>query len=195
MILSDRTIMDMLLYPQEYADPIRVTPTPEKGSIQFQPASIDLRLGTGFSKYDLRIPPGTQVHVDDFEASREMRAYEEDRLRILPGEFILGTTAERVYIPKNMLGYVDGRSSIGRMGLLIHVTAGLLDPGFEGQITLEFYNVGPRPIVIPSGTRICQVSFHTMDFPSVRPYGHPELFSKYQHQTGVTASRVRKDRE
>jgi dCTP deaminase len=196
MILSDYTILWMLDRPDEFIDPIRITPTPTRERQQIQPASVDLRLGSTFKKYKHELNAHQRVlHVHDFDADQEMVSYSDDALKINPGEFVLGTTLERVYTPCNILGKVDGRSSLGRMGLLVHITAGLLDPGFDGEITLEFYNVSRHPIVIPVGTRICQVSFQRMDRAAVRPYGHPDLKSKYQHQVGVTASRVKKDGE
>jgi dCTP deaminase len=196
MILSDRTLLWMLNAPHEHSDPIRIDPLPTRERRQIQPAGIDLRLGISFMKYKHDLNAHRRVlEADAFDAEKEMVRYERDSLEILPGEFVLGTTMERVYVPKNVLAKVDGRSSIGRMGLLIHITAGLIDPGFEGEITLEFYNVSRHPIVIPAGTRICQVSFQLMDFPAVMPYGHPDLKSKYQNQAGVTASRVQKDGE
>jgi len=196
MILSDRTLVWMLNSPGEFTDPIRITPLPTRERRQIQPAGVDLRLGRLFMKYKHELNAHRRwLDASKFDADQEMVTYEADSLMIQPKEFILGTTMERVYVPKDVLGKVDGRSSIGRMGLLIHITAGLIDPGFDGEITLEFYNVSNHPIVIPAETRICQISFQRMDFPAERPYGHPELKSKYQNQTGATASRVQKDGE
>ena len=101
-------------------------------------------------------------------------------------QFLLATTLERVKIPNNVCARIEGKSSLGRLGLCVHVTAGYIDPGFEGNITLELFNCAPLPIVLTPGMKIAQISFHSMDEPAERPYGHPDLGSKYQGQIGVT---------
>lgn len=196
MILSDRTLQHMLLQPEAYPDPVRISPLPTRETRQIQPAGIDLRLDKTFKRYRHELNPHRRIlDSENFDSDKEMITYVDDKLEINSGEFVLGTTIESVYVPRDILAKVDGRSSIGRMGLMIHITAGLIDPGFEGQITLEFYNVSPHPIVISAGARICQVSFQFMDQEADMPYGHPDLKSKYQNQRGVTGSRVQKDGE
>ena len=108
-----------------------------------------------------------------------------------PGEFVLGSTFERVALPDDLVGRLEGKSSLGRVGLIIHSTAGYVDPGFEGQITLELSNVATVPILLYPGMRVAQISFLTMTTPAARPYASPGLDSHYQGQRGPTESRLR----
>lgn len=107
-----------------------------------------------------------------------------------PGAFALGCTVERVRIPRQLAAIIDGKSTMGRLGLSIHQTAGYIDPGFEGQITLELHNVSEDPVEIRRGMRIGQLRFFKVDGEVRRPYGHPDLGSHYQGQTGPTAPAV-----
>jgi len=111
-----------------------------------------------------------------------------------PGEFVLGSTIERIGLPDDIVARVDGKSSLGRLGILIHATAGFIDAGFNGQITLELSNVATLPIRLWPGMKIGQISFMKLDEPVERPYGHPELGSKYQGQSGPVASEYRHNR-
>lgn len=131
-----------------------------------QPASIDLTLGNEF------IVNGAHYALST-------------ACPIAPREFLLATTVETITMPDGWVGKIEGRSTWGRRGLIIE-TAGFVDPGFSGQITLELYNVGPDTLYIPLGERICQIIFSIMTSPAHRPYGHPELGSHYQGQKGVT---------
>jgi dCTP deaminase len=106
---------------------------------------------------------------------------------------VLGSTVERVEVPDDLLAKVDGRSSLGRLAILIHATAGFIDPGFRGTITLELSNVGRLPVALRPGMRICQISFETLTSPARRPYGAERRSSKYQDQSGPTPSRIRQD--
>lgn len=119
----------------------------------------------------------------------------DDPVTIGPGEFALGTTLERITMPHDLVARVEGRSSIGRLGLTVHVTAGFIDPGFEGQITLEIANLNWYPIVIYPGMRIAQLAFHNMTTAAARPYGHAMGNSKYQGQSSVTASKIAEEKE
>lgn len=114
---------------------------------------------------------------------------------IHPGEFALASTYETIKLPKHLVGRVEGRSSIGRLGVTVHVTAGYIDPGFHGKITLEISNIGKMPIAIYPKQRICQIVFETMTSPAKRPYGHPERDSKYMGQNGPESSKISKDYE
>jgi dCTP deaminase len=111
-----------------------------------------------------------------------------------PGEFVLGTTLERVRIPPDLVAKVEGRSSLGRLAVVVHATAGFVDPGFEGHITLELSNLGRVPVALHPGTRISQIALHQMTSPAARPYGSPGRGSKYQGQRGPVASRIDHDR-
>ena len=113
----------------------------------------------------------------------------DDAFVLHPGQFALGTTLERIAVPDDVLGKLEGKSSLGRLGLMIHSTAGYIDPGWDGQITLELSNVASLPILLRPGMRIGQISFERMSSPVDLPYGSPELGSHYQGQTGATAGR------
>jgi len=154
-----------------------------------QPASVDIRLGNSFRVFhnhraaaiDLRDPPTNlteQVTID-----------EGDAFVIHPGEFVLGRTLEQVKLPDDIVSRIEGKSSIGRIGLIVHATAGFIDPGFAGTLTLEITNLTRIPIKLTVGLPIAQLSFMTLDRPAERPYGHPDLGSHYQGQVEATASR------
>ena len=112
-----------------------------------------------------------------------------------PGEFVLGSTLEKITIPNTMVARIEGKSSLGRLGLLIHSTAGFVDPGFDGNLTLELANVSRLPITLYYGMRIGQISFQKMNSAAEKPYGSPELSSRYQGQIDPTESRVFEDFE
>jgi dCTP deaminase len=172
MILSDKRIRELINEGE-------IVITPELEDIQYQPSSIDLRLGHHFA----RLNPHTD---DEYEFINVSNSYE-----LLPNEFILGTTMETIQLPDNIAARVEGRSSIGRKFLTIHSTAGFIDPGFKGQITLEINNANfLRPFQLISGMKIAQLVFEELDGPCDRPYGHKDLNSKYQNQTGATPSRL-----
>jgi dCTP deaminase len=154
-----------------------------------QPASVDIRLGDSFRVFhnyrvtaiDLREPPRNlteEIVVPDGEA-----------FAIHPGEFVLGRTLETVEIPDNIVSRIEGKSSIGRLGLIVHATAGFVDPGFRGSLTLEITNLTRVPIKLYAGLPIAQLSFMALDAPAERPYGSPELGSHYQGQMAATESR------
>jgi dCTP deaminase len=114
---------------------------------------------------------------------------------IHPNEFALATTLEYVKVPDDLVARVEGRSSMGRLGVTMHVTAGFIDPGFEGKITLEISNIGAMPVALYPGQRVCQIVFETMTSPSEIPYGHPSRNSKYMGQTSPESSRIKRDYE
>lgn len=166
MILSDISIRDAV-----ERDYIKITPLPQDR--QFQPASVELTLSDEFlSPYN-----GEPVH------------YSGPRT-ILPGECLLASTVERIELPKSVVGRVEGKSSWGRRFLMVHSTAGFIDPGFAGTITLELVNLSRVSQTLPVGDPIAQISFQWTDTPVARPYGSAGLGSHYQDQKGVTASAV-----
>jgi dCTP deaminase len=180
-VLSDATILQFV---QE--GKIKVDPWDRQ---MVQPASIDLRLGDSFRVFhnhrataiDLRDPPSNlteEVVMPDGEA-----------FVIHPGEFCLGRTLEWVQIPNDIVARIEGKSSLGRLGLIVHATAGFCDPGFEGTLTLELNNLTRVPIRLYPGLPIAQLSFMTLDRPAARPYGSPGLGSHYQGQRAATESR------
>ncbi|MGK2936748.1 MAG: dCTP deaminase [Solirubrobacteraceae bacterium] len=154
-----------------------------------QPASVDLRLGHSFrvfhnhraSAIDLKDPPRNiteQVMIED-----------DEPFLIHPGEFVLGRTLEWVELPDDVVARIEGKSSIGRLGLIVHATAGFVDPGWKGTLTLEITNLTRIPIKLWANLPIAQLSFMTLDRAAERPYGHPELGSHYHGQLEATESR------
>ncbi len=182
MIFSDGTIRRMLAEGRLRIEPLE----PE----QIQPSTVDVRLGAHFRVF--RNNHVTEV-VDPYDAPTDLTELVEvgdgQAFVLHPGEFVLATTVEWVALPADVIASVDGKSSLGRWGILIHATAGIVDGGFEGQITLELSNVSPLPVKLWPGMRIGQLTFMAMDRPAERPYGHPDLGSKYQGQRGPVASR------
>jgi dCTP deaminase len=149
-----------------------------------QPASVDCRLGNHFLLVEDR-----HMEMIDLNSEIKYRAFEGDTIMIPPHSFLLATTMEYVKLPDNLTAFVEGRSSIGRIGLFIQ-NAGWVDPGFEGQITLELYNANSLPIKLEAGRRICQLVFCSMDQAADAPYR-----GKYQGQRNATGSQVSKDVE
>jgi len=154
-----------------------------------QPASVDVRLGSEFGV----MRNNRLTHIDPFVQNDalmdEVTTPEGEEFVLHPGEFALGHTAEVFRLPDDVVGVVNGKSSLGRLGLLVHATAGYVDPAFCGSIVLELSNVSTLPILLRPGMKIAQMVFQRMDRPAARPYGHPDLGSKYQNQRGAQASR------
>ena len=176
MILSDKTILKML---QDKT--LRIEPLSEE---QIQPASVDIRLGNTFSIVD-----DTPSGVITLENEIKYKTITTDTFLIMPGQFVLATTMEYIELPDNLTAFVEGRSSLGRMGLFIQ-NAGWVDPGFKGEITLELYNANKCAIELKAGRRVGQLVFAGMDESALNPYN-----GKYQGQKGATGSRVFKDVE
>jgi len=190
MILSDADILARLEAGDLEVDPLSDPET------QVQPASVDLRLGSEFLEFRrTNIPcihPNSEGEVSDYVSETHIPEGEEFILH--PGDFVLGTTVERVSIPPDLVAHVEGRSSLGRLAIVVHATAGLADPGFDGRITLELSNLGAAPVALTPGMRISQLTFTRLSSPAERPYG-AERGSKYQNQTGPQASRIGDDPE
>ena len=174
MILSDKTIKEMLASGELVAEPI------DEKSIQ--PASIDCRLGDHFLLVE-----SNQMDIITLDSEIKYREITSDSITIPPHSFLLATTQEYIEVPDNLTAFVEGRSSIGRIGLFIE-NAGWVDPGFKGRITLELYNAGSLPIKLEAGKRICQLVFCKMDNKADSPYR-----GKYQGQKVTVGSRVFKD--
>ncbi|MFQ3285568.1 MAG: dCTP deaminase [Natronomonas sp.] len=190
MILSDTDIRRRLTDGNLVVDPLA---DPE---LQIQPASIDLRLGREFLEFKrTNIPcihPNSEQEVDEYV--EETHVDEGEEFILHPGDFVLGTTKERVEIPDDLLGTVQGRSSLGRLAVVIHATAGIVDPGYRGQITLELSNLGTAPVALQPDMRISQVIFTELKSAASEPYG-TDRGSKYQDQSGPQASRIQSDEE
>ena len=176
MILSDKTILSMLREGTLGISPLE----PE----QIQPASVDIRLGRTFS-----VVEDTSSGIITMEHEIRYKTIETDTYLLLPGQFVLATTMEYVTLPDNLTAFVEGRSSLGRMGLFIQ-NAGWVDPGFRGEITLELFNANRCAIELRAGRRVGQLVLAEMDAPALHPYS-----GKYQGQTGATGSRVYLDPE
>jgi dCTP deaminase len=209
MILSDGDILDRLEKGDLVIEPL------ENKDLQVQPASVDLRLGKEFLEFKRTnvacIHPDRGEEVDDYvtetslhpgkgEDQTTLSGYNADDRRtteefiLHPGDFVLGTTKERVEIPDDIIAHVEGRSSLGRLAIVVHATAGIVDPGYKGQITLELSNLGSAPVALTPGMRISQLTFTELKNPAERPYG-VERGSKYQDQSGPQASKIQGDRE
>ena len=187
-MLSDKDIKAALADGTIVVEPI------EDVEMQIQPASIDLRLGNDFRVFKHTQRGFIDPLRDDMEEYTEViHVPDGEPFMLHPGEFVLGSIKEYIRIPDNIVAQVDGRSSLGRLAILVHATAGFIDPGFEGNITLELSNVGKMPVAFYPNMRVCQISFSPLSSRSELPYGHPDRKSKYQGQRGPTASRIRND--
>lgn len=176
MILSDKTLMKMIENKELIVEPL------EKE--QIQPASVDIRLGNTFS-----IVEDTSTGVINLENEIKYKTITTDSYILLPNQFVLATTMEYFDLPDDLTAFVEGRSSLGRMGLFIQ-NAGWVDPGFKGEITLELYNANRCAIELKAGRRVGQLVFAKMDDTALNPYN-----GKYQGQKGATGSRVFMDKE
>ncbi|MGE3619748.1 MAG: dCTP deaminase [Acidimicrobiia bacterium] len=181
MILSDRTIRAELGAGRIVIDPL------DEAAVQ--PSSVDLRLDRFFRVFLNHTMPVIDVKQNLEELTRLVEIDEGGAFILHPGEFVLGSTFERLALPDDLVARIEGKSSLGRLGLLIHSTAGFIDAGFDGHITLELSNVANLPITLYPGMKIGQVSFLTMTTPADVPYGSSALGSKYQGQRGPTPSR------
>src|SRR3954451_10480954 len=179
--LSDGTIRRLLAEGRVKIEPF--------DDAMIQPASVDLKLGPSFRVFhnfrvesiDLADPPqGLTEHVE---------IAEDEPFVVHPGEFVLGRTTETVELPDDVVARVEGKSSLGRLGLIVHATAGFVDPGLQGTRTPETTNPTRVPIKLWAGKPIAQLSFMALDRPAERPYGHPDLGSHYQGQVDSTESR------
>jgi dCTP deaminase len=190
MILSDADILRRLEEGDLVVEPL------DDPELQIQPASIDLRLGREFLEFQRTniscIHPNSEQEVEEYVDETVVEDGEEFILH--PGDFVLGTTHERVEVPDDLIAHVQGRSSLGRLAIVIHATAGIVDPGYKGQITLELSNLGTAPVALTPGMRISQLLLTELKTPADRPYG-TERGSKYQDQSGPQASKIQGDRE
>jgi dCTP deaminase len=154
-----------------------------------QPSSIDVRLDRFFRLFDNHKYPFIDPAEDQPELTRLVEVDSDQPFILHPGEFVLGSTYELVSLPDDVAARLEGKSSLGRLGLLTHSTAGFIDPGFSGHVTLELSNVATLPIKLWPGMKIGQMCFFRLSSPTERPYGSSEYSSRYQGQRGPTASR------
>ncbi len=158
-----------------------------------QPSSLDVRVDRLFRVFRNSRYPYIDVKAEQDELTELVEVREDEAFILHPGEFVLGSTLERVVLPDDLVARLEGKSSLGRLGLLIHSTAGFIDPGWDGHVTLELSNVANLPITIYPGMKIGQLSFVQLSEPAERPYGAGGLGSKYQGQRGPTPSRYWKN--
>lgn len=181
MVLSDRTIRRELEAGTIVIDPL--------GPGAIQPASVDLRLGNLFRVFRNSQIPYIDVKREYPDLTELVEIDDENPFVLHPGEFALATTYERVRLPNTIVGRLEGKSSLGRLGLLIHSTAGYVDPGWDGALTLELSNVANLPIMLYHRMKVSQISFLELTEPAENPYGSKEAGSKYQGQVGPTPSK------
>lgn len=179
MILSDTSIRE-----EVEAGRIKIDPFDEAC---IQPSSIDLHVDGSFRVFNNARYPYIDVKKDQEDLTEMVRVDGDDPFILHPGEFVLGSTTERVSLPDDLVARLEGKSSLGRLGLLIHSTAGYVDPGWDGYLTLELSNVANLPITIYPGMKIGQISFFRLTTPAAVPYG--SAGNKYQGQRGPTPSR------
>lgn len=181
MILSDHSIKEALENGRIAIDPLDPR--------CIQPSSVDLHLDRHFLVFRNHSHRVIDVRIDQADMTERVEADDQAPFILHPGEFVLGSTIERVTLPTDMVARLEGKSSLGRLGLLIHSTAGFVDAGWDGELTLELSNIATLPITLYPGMKIGQISFLQMTTPADNPYGSGITGSKYQGQRGPTASR------
>ena len=185
MVLSDRTIKEEIARGRIVIEPY------DEGCLQ--PASVDLHLNRKFLVFRNSRRPYIDVRQDNSDLNEVVEIDGDTPFILHPGEFVLGSTLESVTLPNDIVGRLEGKSSLGRLGLLIHSTAGYVDPGWQGHLTLELSNVSNLPVTLYYAMKIGQVSFLRLTSPVERPYGSEGLGSKYQGQAEPTGSKYYQD--
>ena len=181
MLLSDRDIRAELVAGRVVLDPY--------DPIMVQPSSVDVRMDKFFRVFENHRYPHIDPAEEQPELTREVVPEGDEPFILHPGEFVLASTYEVITLPDDLAGRLEGKSSLGRLGLLTHSTAGWIDPGFSGHVTLELSNVATLPIKLWPGMKIGQLCFIKLSSPAEKPYGSTEYSSRYQGQRGPTASR------
>ncbi len=185
MVLSDHTIKEEIGRGHIVIDPL--------DERDVQPASVDLHLDRNLLVFRNSTAPYIDLRENLPELTDQIEIDDKQPFILHPGEFVLASTLERIELPDDLVARLEGKSSLGRIGLLIHSTAGYVDPGWIGHLTLELSNVSRLPVTLYYGMRIGQISFLRLTTPADRPYGSPDLGSRYQGQTDPTASRAHID--
>src|SRR5919202_5638298 len=185
VVLSDATIA-------RYLEQGRIEIEPYDDSL-LQPSSVDVRVDRLFRVFHNNRYPYIDVKVEQSELTELVQVDDAQPFVLHPGEFVLGSTLARIRLPDDLVARLEGKSSLGRLGLLIHSTAGFIDPGWDGHVTLELSNVANLPITIYQGMKTGQLSFVQLTEPAKTPYGSASLGSKYQGQRGPTPSRYWKN--
>jgi dCTP deaminase len=181
VLLSDRDIRSEIKRKRVVLDPFDAE--------MIQPSSVDVRLDRYFRVFENHRYPHIDPAEDQPDLTRPVEPTGEDPFILHPGEFVLGSSYEVITLPDDLAARLEGKSSLGRLGLLTHSTAGFIDPGFSGHVTLELSNVATLPIKLWPGMKIGQLCFFQLSSPSEHPYGSPRYGSRYQGQRGPTPSR------
>ena len=181
MLLSDRDILSEIDSQRVALDPF--------DAAMVQPSSVDVRLDRFFRVFENHKYPHIDPAQDQPDLTRLVEPEADEPFILHPGEFVLGSTYEVVTLPDDVAARLEGKSSLGRLGLLTHSTAGFIDPGFSGHVTLELSNVATLPIKLWPGMKIGQLCFFRLSSPSEHPYGSDKYGSRYQGQRGPTPSR------
>lgn len=181
MILSDRSLREQIAAGRIVIDPF--------DDSMVQPSSIDVKISNLFRVFRNHTAGIIDVKQDQASLTELITIPTDGVFMLHPGEFVLGSTLERIAVPDDLVARIEGKSSLGRLGLIIHSTAGFIDAGFDGHVTLELTNIATLPITLYPGMKIGQVSFMQMTTPADQPYGKGARGSKYQGQHGPTPSR------
>ena len=181
MLLSDRDIRKEIESGRVMIDPFEAN--------MIQPSSIDVRMDRYFRVFENHRYPHIDPAADQSDLTRMVEPVGDEPFILHPGEFVLGSTYEVVTLPDDLAARVEGKSSLGRLGLLTHATAGFVDPGFSGHVTLELANVATLPIKLYPGMKIGQLCFFRLTSPAEHPYGSEKYGSRYQGQRGPTPSK------
>jgi dCTP deaminase len=181
VLLSDRDLLTEIDNKRVAVEPFDIE--------MIQPSSIDVRLDRMFRVFENHKYPHIDPSIEQADLTRLIEPDGDDPFILHPGEFVLGSTLEVVSLPDDLAGRLEGKSSLGRLGLLTHSTAGFIDPGFSGHITLELSNVATLPIKLFPGMKIGQLCLFRLSSPADHPYGSDKYGSRYQGQRGPTASR------
>lgn len=182
MVLSDRSLREVIASGR-----LRIEPFDDAA---VQPSSIDLRLGTVMRVFLNHTDTHIDPRMDQRKLTEKVAVSSDEPFVLHPGEFVLGGTMEHVAMPDDLVGRIEGKSSLGRLGLMVHSTAGYVDPGFRGKFTLELANIATLPILLRPAMKIGQLSVMQLTTPAERPYGSPGLGSRYQGQQESTPSRA-----
>jgi dCTP deaminase len=185
MILPDHEIRKLLKEG-------RIVINPLDEDVQIQPAGVDLRLGNEFRVFKSTSLPCIDTRRKPENYTDTIKISDDQPFIIHPGEFILGTVKEYMKIPSDLMGSVDGRSSMGRLGIAIHATSASINPGWEGRFVLEITNIGRAPVAIYAGMRIAKLTLHRLSSPAEKPYGSGGKH-KYQKQEGISQSRIHEE--
>mgnify|MGYP006268112571 CR=1 FL=1 len=189
MILSDTDLLRELEHGSLVVSPLDI-------DRQVQPASIDIKLGQDIIEFDRTgiscIHPDSEEEIDQYTTEKTID--EDGELILHPGDFILGSTKEWIEVPNHLVARIEGRSSLGRLAIIVHATAGWIDTGYKGRVTLELSNLGAAPVALTPGMRIGQMVVLELKSECTRPYGSGRD-SKYQNQRGPEASQIQEDQE